>query len=349
MTDYKFLDNDHFSGISVIIITYNEEKNIKDCLNSLLELDYPKDRCEVIVVDSSTDSTPEIVSGYKNVRLIRSRKGFSQQRNMGWKQAVYNITAFVDADTIVPSEYLKIINKAFKNIETAAIGGNAYPPENTNRFGVWAACVGHPAGGAMGFKANMKKGQKKPHFLPGCNSAFRKNSLEAVSGFDPEFYDGGEDVDISRRMRERGFSLEYIPELTVYHKPRNSLKKYIQWNMGVGRTKFNLTHPSLFKLIFQPSFPLWSLLPVALIFLLLNHPFVLAVLAVLGWILFLMTLCLFANPYPHLLKQRKKIGISFLSVFFIVPVLIYLRQVSINIGQLKKWRSHRYFFMNRSG
>ena len=55
MTDNKFLDNDHFSGISVIIITYNEEKNIKDCLNSLPELDYPKDRCEVIVVDSSTD------------------------------------------------------------------------------------------------------------------------------------------------------------------------------------------------------------------------------------------------------------------------------------------------------
>jgi cellulose synthase/poly-beta-1,6-N-acetylglucosamine synthase-like glycosyltransferase len=341
MTDKEPLNPHPFSGISVIIITYNEEENIKDCLNSLFKLDYPKERYEVIVVDSSTDSTPEIVSEYKNVRLIKSRKGFSQQRNTGWNHAVFNIIAFIDADTIVPSEYLKVINKAFKNKETAAIGGNAYPPENTNRFGIWAACVGHPAGGAMGFKANMKKGQKKPHFLPGCNFAFRKKILDTVNGFNPEFYDGGEDIDISRRMQERGFSLEYIPDLTVYHKPRNSLKKYILWNRGVGKTKFNLTHPSLLRIIFQPSFPLWSLLLILLVLLLVNQPIILAALAVLGWIFYLMTLCLFANPYPHLLKQRKKIGISLFSVLIIVPFLIYLRQVSINIGQLRKWRLMR--------
>ncbi len=338
MTDREHLNQHPYHGISVIIITYNEEENIKDCLNSLLKVDYPKDRYEVIVVDSSTDSTPEIVSEYKKVRLIKSRKGFSQQRNKGWNHAVFNIIAFVDADTIVPSEYLKIIDKTFKNKETAAIGGNAYPPENTNRFGIWAACVGHPAGGAMGFKANMKKSQKKPLFLPSCNFAVRKEILEAVNGFDPEFYDGGEDVDISRRIKKLGFSLKYIPELTVYHKPRTSLKKYIQWNRGVGKSKFNLKHPSLLKLIFQPSFPLWALLPVVVIVLLLDRPFVLASFVALAWIFYLTALYFFANPYPHLLRQRQKIGIGFLSVFFTVPFLIYLRQVFINIGQLEKWR-----------
>jgi len=338
MTDKEPLDQHHFYGISVIIITYNEEENIKDCLNSLLRVDYPKERYEVIVVDSSTDSTPEIVSEYKDVRLIKSSKGFSQQRNKGWNHAVFNIIAFIDADTIIPAEYLKVINNAFKKKETTAIGGNAYPPENTNRFGLWAACVGHPAGGAMGFKANMKKNQKKPSFLPGCNFAFRKEILEAVNGFDPVFYDGGEDIDISRRIKKMGSPLKYIPELAVYHKPRNSLKKYIQWNRGVGRTKFNLKHPSLLKLIFQPSFPLWSLLPVSVIVLLLDRPFVLVPFVVSGWIFYLTALYFFANPYPHLLRQRKKIGISFLSVFFTVPFLIYLRQVLINTGQLEKWR-----------
>lgn len=339
MANKGFKDENHYFGISIIIITYNEEENIKDCLDSILKIDYPKGKYEVIVVDASDDSTPEIVSKYRSVKLIKSPKGFSQQRNTGWKNAVYDIIAFADADSIIPSEYLKVINRSFKNKSVSAIGGNAYPPPSTNRFGIWAAFVGHPAGGSMGFKANMEKGQKKAVFLPGCNFVFRREALKSADGFDPEFYDGGEDVDISRRLYEKGFLLKYIPDLTVFHKPRNSLIKYIKWNVGVGITKFNLKHPSLMRLIFHPSFPLWSLIPVAVFFSLLDQPLLLFVVLGLGWTFYLILLYVFTNPFPHLLRQRKQIGGSLIAVLFIVPLLIYLRQISINIGQIKKWRS----------
>src|SRR3989344_2985166 len=53
--------------VSIIVPVHNEEFTIKDTLESLININYPKDKIEIIVVnDSSTDRTEEIVEGYKN-------------------------------------------------------------------------------------------------------------------------------------------------------------------------------------------------------------------------------------------------------------------------------------------
>ncbi len=325
-------------SISVVVITYNEKKNIRDCLDSLVTLDYPGDRHEILVVDASEDETPQIVQGYKKVRLIRSAKGYSRQKNAALQEAAFDILAFTDADCIVPPDWLRVIERVFQDERVAAVGGNAFPPARTNRFGRWTACVGHPAGGAVGFDANVKRTNGGVSFVAGCNSAFRKRALLEVNGFDPRFQDGGEDVDVSRRLRERGYFLDYVPDLTVYHKSRRTLVSYLRWNVGVGLTKFNLRQPSLFNLIFQPFFPLWpGLAIVAGLILLWKNPLP-AVFFFLGlWLLFLAGLLLNMRPYPLLLKRRKKIGIHILSCLTVVPILILLRQVCINVGQIKKW------------
>jgi len=326
------------ASISVVVITHNEEKKIRECLDSLTALDYPLDKHEILVVDASEDETPQIVQKYEKVRLIKSAKGYSQQKNEALKAAAFDILAFTDADCIVPRDWLKVIDRVFQDERVAAVGGNAFPPPQTRHFGRWTACVGHPAGGAIGFDANIKRTEEGVSFAAGCNSAFRKQALIEVNGFDPRFYDGGEDVDVSRRLREKGYFLDYVPELTVYHKPRGTLGSYLRWNIGVGITKFNLSKPSLFSLIFQPFFPLWpGLAAVAGLILLWKNP-VPAVFLFIGlWLLFLAGLLLATKPYPLLLKRRKKIGVHLLSCLTLVPVLILLRQLCINVGQIKKW------------
>jgi glycosyltransferase involved in cell wall biosynthesis len=52
-------------SVSVVVITYNEEKNIDDCLKSLINQDYPKEAYEIIVVDVSNDKTAELASKYE--------------------------------------------------------------------------------------------------------------------------------------------------------------------------------------------------------------------------------------------------------------------------------------------
>lgn len=145
------------ASISVVIITYNEEKNIRQCLDSLMALDYPRDRHEILVVDASTDDTPQIVQSYQSVRLLRSAKGFSQQKNAALQAAKFDIVAFTDADCLIPRDWLRVIDRAFQDERVAAVGGNAFPPPGTRRFGLWSACVGHPAGGAIGFDANVRR------------------------------------------------------------------------------------------------------------------------------------------------------------------------------------------------
>lgn len=324
--------------ISIIVITHNEAQNIRGCLDSLLLQDYPPEKYEIIVVDSSSDETPQIVQQYKRVRLIKSEKGYSQQRNKGWQAAKYELVAFTDADCLIPPEWLKKINHAFKNEKIAGIGGNAFPPHGTAGFGLWTACVGHPAGGAVGFDANIKMTKNGVYFVAGCNSAFRKRALSEVGGFDPRFYDGGEDVDLSRRLRAKGFFLAYIPDFTVYHKPRNTLKSYCRWNINVGITKYNLWQPSWPKIILQPSFPVWSaLIFLSWIFLFAAKPLQ-ALLVAAGLWLSLLTLLFFgAQPFPLLIKRRKQIGVNLLTILTVVPFLIWLRQVCISLGQFKKW------------
>ncbi|MFQ6082958.1 MAG: glycosyltransferase [Candidatus Aminicenantia bacterium] len=330
-------DSKDYFSISIIVITFNEEENIRDCLDSLVKLDYPEDKYEIVIVDSSTDSTPRIVESYKNVKLVRSEKGFSQQKNVAIKSAAFEILAFTDADCIVSRDWLKIINQAFKNKKIAAIGGNGYPPPGTGYFGKCVAYVGHPAGGAIGFDANVTRTENGVDFIPGCNSVYRRKVLLDVGGFDPFFTQGGEDVDISRRMKQKGYFIDYIPELTVYHKPRDTLLGYIRWNIHVGITKFNIKRPSLLKLIFQPSFPLWSILLFFGFLFLLKIPALFISSLFFLWILSIIFLLVMAKPYALLIKRRRKIGVNLLSISTVIPFLIYTRQICINIGQIKKW------------
>jgi len=324
--------------VSVIVITCNEERNIRACLDSLLTLDYPSDRREIIVVDASTDSTPGIVGGYTDVRLIPSPKGFAAQKNAGVAAARADLLAFSDADCLFPPDWLRALDRAFLDPGLDVAGGNAYPPKGVSRFELWSACVGHPAGGAMGFEANVTSGPGAAEFAPGCNSVYRRRAIEAVGGFSEDFNDGAEDVDISRRMKAAGFRIDYVPDLTVYHRPRPTLKSYFRWNVGVGVTKYNLRRPGFFRIVGNPFFPIWPVLIPAVLSLFPGFPalplgFLLGTAAV-----FPLVLLLAAKPYRRLWRQRRKIGISLGAALCLVPLLTALRQIAISCGELKKWR-----------
>ena len=97
-------------GVSVVVITYNEEQSITNCLASILAIDYPT--FEVIVVDASADDTGRLVKAIKDPRLRyrwSQKKGFGRQRNVGIGMAQFPLIAFTDADCIVPQDWLSIL------------------------------------------------------------------------------------------------------------------------------------------------------------------------------------------------------------------------------------------------
>lgn len=99
--------------VSVVIPVYNEEKLIKKCLDSLMDQEVSPD--EIIVVNNnSTDGSIEIVKNFKNIKIINEKKqGMIPARNTGFNKADYEIIVKCDADTILPTDWIKNIKNDF--------------------------------------------------------------------------------------------------------------------------------------------------------------------------------------------------------------------------------------------
>lgn len=101
--------------ISVVIPVYNEEKLIKNCLDSLVIQTEKPD--EIIIVDNNcTDNTIELVKKYKDIKIIReAEQGMIPARNAGFNKAENEIIAKCDADTILPIDWIKNIKSDFNS------------------------------------------------------------------------------------------------------------------------------------------------------------------------------------------------------------------------------------------
>jgi len=109
--------------VSVVVIAYNEEKYIRDCLESLMNQVEKAD--EIIVVDNnSTDKTVEIAKEFPGVKIVKEEEqGMIYARNKGFDSAKYEIIARLDSDTRVPKDWIKKIKWNFENKKIDALGG----------------------------------------------------------------------------------------------------------------------------------------------------------------------------------------------------------------------------------
>jgi GT2 family glycosyltransferase len=216
--------------ISVVVCTYNGSRTIRDCLEGLARLDYPN--FEVIVVDDgSTDATPEIVRAYDDVRLIRTEnRGLSSARNTGMCAATGEIIAYIDDDARPDAQWLKYLAATFAATNHAGVGGPNIPPPGD---GPIADCVANAPGGPV----HVLLSDRVAEHIPGCNMAFRKECLEAIGGFDPQFRVAGDDVDVCWRLQECGWTLGFHPAAVVWHHRRNSVRAYWKQQRGYGKAE----------------------------------------------------------------------------------------------------------------
>ncbi len=118
----------YFPSVTILIPAYNEEEYIETTIKNKLELDYPRDKLEIIVIsDNSTDSTEEKVGKFKQqgvTLLIQSpRKGKTAALNLAHKYAKGEIILFSDANSIYNSDAIKHIIKNFKDPDVGYVTG----------------------------------------------------------------------------------------------------------------------------------------------------------------------------------------------------------------------------------
>ena len=227
--EVPFVPQEAWPKISVVVCTFNGSRTIRDCLEGIGKLRYPN--YETIVVDDgSRDGAGDIAAEY-DVRLIRTEnQGLSAARNVGWQSAAGEIVAYIDDDARPDPDWLTYLAAAFLKEDYAGVGGPNIPvPGDGNT----ANCVANSPGGP----AHVLLSDCEAEHIPGCNMAFRRSWLEAIDGFDPQFRQAGDDVDICWRTRERGGKLGFSPAAMVWHHYRRTVRAYWKQQMGYGKAE----------------------------------------------------------------------------------------------------------------
>ena len=216
--------------ISIVIPAYLGSHTIADGLESIERATRGRDR-EIIVVESSGDSTAEIVrQRFPDVVLILSEERLSAggARNRGAAAARGRLVFFTDQDCIVPPDWIGRLEGHLQNPAVGAAGGAVGIRNPSNLSGC-----------AVYFLEFLKhfpgKGpaRRDDNFLVGCNCAFRAEALKMVPFPDQTL---GEDVLHSHALRRHKFGVVYDPGSEVRHQNREGWGEFINYNRKMGRS-----------------------------------------------------------------------------------------------------------------
>ena len=227
--EVPFVSEEAWPKISVVVCTFNGSRTIRECLEGIGKLRYPNYET-VVVDDGSTDGAGDIAAEC-DVRLIRTEnQGLSAARNLGWQSATGEIVAYIDDDARPDPDWLTYLATAFLKEDYAGVGGPNIPVPDD---GDTANCIANSPGGP----AHVLLSDCEAEHIPGCNMAFRRSWLEVINGFDPQFRQAGDDVDICWRTRERGGKLGFSPSAMVWHHYRRTVRAYWKQQMGYGKAE----------------------------------------------------------------------------------------------------------------
>ncbi|MBZ0156858.1 MAG: glycosyltransferase [Alphaproteobacteria bacterium] len=253
--------------LSVIVCVYNDEKHIGACLRSLAQQTYPREHYEIIAVDDgSTDTSGRILRETEGVLCLRQEnRGPSAARNYGVLHARGGIVVFIDSDCEADPDWLAGIVQAYRQAASpriAAVGGRqkGHPGDDPFARKVDAFLT------AVGFIGDYVKSFETVREVThnaSCNASYRADTLREAGGFREGLFPG-EDVDLDRRLRDRGYALLFIPHAVVYHHRADTRKRWRRMLLRYGQASAdNVLIHGFFRMI--QAVPVAALLAFALI------------------------------------------------------------------------------------
>ena len=233
---------------SIIVPVYNRIDEVKDLLGSL-ENQTLKNFEVVIVEDGSTLPCRETVETTKGVDVryfFKENEGRSIARNHGMEHARGDYFEFFDSDCVIPENYFEVLSRELDTKPVDCFGGPDAAHESftsTQKAINFAMTSFLTTGGIRGGKVSMEK------FVPRTfNMGFSREVYNKVGGFREMF---SEDIDMSTRIREAGFSIALIRPAYVYHKRRVDFRKFLRqvYVFGMSRITLKLLYPGSLKLV----------------------------------------------------------------------------------------------------
>lgn len=217
--------------VSIIIPTFNSERTIKLCLESIRRQTYPN--IETIIVDEfSKDQTAGIAKKYATIYSVKGER--SVARNFGIEKAHGDYVLVIDSDMeLSPSVVEECVSQA-KDYDAIII------PEVSVGEGFWTKC--------RILERRCYWGESWGDEVIEAARFFPKKLVQEIGGYDPAIV-GAEDWDLHQRVRKAGYKIGRVKSQIIHHEGKISFIKSIKKKMYYGQA-FNLfreRYPDVFK------------------------------------------------------------------------------------------------------
>jgi len=213
--------------ISIIVPVFNAENSIELLCDSISNLDYPKDKIEVVFINNnSQDNTETKIKSYANFILLNENKiqGSYAARNKGIINSTGEILAFTDSDCIVSKDWLaEGINEISHSNADLVAGNVEFTFNKKSPSEIYDSLVN------MQNELNVRDRKVGKT----ANLFVKKKVFDEIGLFDSSLKSGG-DVAWTKKATDAGYSISYAKKATVFHPTRN-FKELIQKQIRVGK------------------------------------------------------------------------------------------------------------------
>lgn len=284
--------------VSVVIPTYNEQAAITDCIKSLMDCDFPRDKLEFVIADgNSSDNTLKKLEYFASSNpdaKIKVVNNPHRTQGYGLNLAIQNankdseIIIRADAHSIYPANYIADCVKCSLSTDADNVGGVMVPVGKGFLQRAISFCMSHPLGvGNAQFHLGNRSGYVDTVYL-GC---FKRAVFEKVGLFDPAMTPN-EDSEFNLRVRKSGGTVYLDSNIRVGYFPRDTLAKLARqyYRYGQGRCRTSKKHKA-FTSMRQVVPPLWTIL--TLLLLLLSLYSIVFLLPLLSYVLVLLLVSIY--------------------------------------------------------
>jgi len=218
---------DKYPLVSIITVNWNQMKVTCELLESLQHLTYPA--FEIIVVDNASEKEDanQIKKLYPNINLVlnATNAGFAGGNNAGLRVAKGKYFLFLNNDTEVEPEFLHPLVKALENNIKVGIASpkiRYYHNRNTIQYAGCSAINPYTGRGNFVGHGKLDQGQydssHETHFAHGAAMLTSRKIVKEIGLMADLFFLYYEELDYCERVKQAGYTIQYVANSLVYHK-----------------------------------------------------------------------------------------------------------------------------------
>ena len=322
------MNKNNFPKVTVVIPCRNEEKFIGQCLDSLIEQDYPKEKLEIFVLNGmSTDKTRQIAEAYsKKYSFIKvfdnPNKTSPYALNIGLQHSTGELFMHLGAHAIYQKNHISKCVKYLKEYGADMAGGVALatPSKNTLTARAISLVLSDKLGGGGAFRRGGKEPQWADTAFAGC---YKKELFEKVGNYN-ENLKRSQDMEMSLRIKKAGGKILLAPDIVVNYYPKSTFKEFFKHNIEDGIWAI---YPLKFG---APIFGVRHLIPLVFILVLI----VAAILGIFFKIFFWLLLALLIFYFVVVIIRSIKIAAKEKSILLapFITIAFFVRHFAYGIG-----------------